>query len=171
MSDFFERRSDPTDALLSSASTPAGDVFRQSVLVRTTAVLRQRRRLRRLARLAALAACYVAGLMTMHGPRPVARPDPEPVDASATLPAAPSSALALEWEALDHPDRGTTLFRAAGDRYLADQADVQAAVRCYGNALDDGSAEDLTIESTDSWLLIAIKDARQREKSDAIRVE
>jgi hypothetical protein len=172
MSDFFERQPDPIDALLAPPSIASDDAFRQGVLARTTTVLRRRQRLKRLTRVAALAACYVAGLMTMHRIRSVAPPALRSVVTAPEPPAAAqSSALALEWEAVDSPEQASTLYRTAGDRYLADETDPQAAMRCYGNALSSGSAEDLTVEPSDSWLLMAIKDARQKEKDDAKRVE
>jgi hypothetical protein len=167
MTDYFERIPDPVDALLTPTSGPINDVFRHDVLTRSTAVLRRRRRLRRLTRLTALAACYVAGLMTLHDVRPVATPGTAPVIQAAIPDEIPNSAVALEWEALDHPDQSAPLYRAAADRYLTEDADLQGAVRCYGNSLTRGNTEELTIEPTDSWLLIAIKDARQKEMHDA----
>jgi hypothetical protein len=177
MSDFCERPTDPLDALLALPSTGPDDAFRRRVLESTAGVLRRRRLVRRLTRVAALAACYAAGLLTMHVLHPTAPPQaPSAVTASAVpapvdQPAAPPSALAEEWEAVDHPDRAGELYRAAGDRYLAEESDPRAAVRCYGNALSAGPVADLTIEPGDSWLLVAIKDARQKERRDANRVE
>jgi hypothetical protein len=120
----------------------------------------------------ALAACIVV-VATMYGHRPF---PPEPALPAVT--AAPPTAVppdetatALEWEAVDHPERAATLYRAAGDRYLAEEGDLAGAVRCYGNGLSAGAANDLTIDPGDSWLLMAIKDARQREKPDANRVQ
>jgi hypothetical protein len=171
MSEFFERPADPVDALLAAPSASASDFFQQKVLARTTAVLRRRRRFKQLARLTGLAACYVAGLLTMHGSRPVEPLGPAPVVTAAAPPTEAVTALDLEWEAIDHPEQAGTLYRAAGDRYLAVDTDPGAATRCYGNALENGPAEELTIQPTDSWLLMAIKDARQREKQDANRVQ
>jgi len=78
---------------------------------------------------------------------------------------------ALEWRAIDHPEQAGTAYRAAGDRYLAENADPGAAARCYGSALSAGPAEDLTIDPNDSWLMMAIKDARQKEARDANRLQ
>jgi hypothetical protein len=133
-------------------------------------LLRRRRRLRQLGWAAALAACYGAGLLTVRwltapaphpGPPEVVRqPDPP-------APAPPPTALAVEWRAFDGGDRQAALYQEAGDRYLAEENDPRAALRCYGNGLDTGTPEDLAIAPSDSWLLMAIKDARQKEKRHA----
>jgi hypothetical protein len=177
MHDFFIREPDPLDELLAPPLPGDNVALRQGLWEQTSQVLRRRRRLRGLARAAALAACYVAGLFTAHGLAP-RQPDPPPAaDArrdGAPRPPAPapapgaSTAYALEWQAFDSPDRGAELYRRAGDRYLSDEADPAAALRCYGNALGAGPA-DLSISGEDSWLLMAIKDARQRERHDANR--
>jgi hypothetical protein len=173
MHDAFEP--DPLDRLLAPPPLPAGAAdLRQDLLGRTSRVLRRRRRLRTLAWAAALAACYGAGLWTVRrlaapAPRPgapeVARqPDAPP---PPPAPAAPPSALAVEWRACDEGDRQATLYREAGDRYLDEENDPRSALRCYGNALDAGTEQDLAIAPSDSWLLMAIKDARQKEKRHA----
>ncbi len=170
MSDFSERPADPLDALLAPPTARPDEAFRRRVLGRTVGVLRRRRIVRWLTRSAALAACYAAGVLTAYALRP-APPPPQVVHVLAPpappAPAGPAPALSQEWEAVDHPDQAAELYRAAGDRYLAEEADPRAAVRCYGNALSAGQAEDLTIGPGDSWLLMAIKDARQRERRDA----
>jgi hypothetical protein len=162
---------DPCDDLLSVRPLPENTVLRQALLARTTTLLR-RRRLRRWARTAALAACGALGLLTLQRERtpapalPVARRPPQPAPPVAPPEAAPT-ALALEWQALDKPGPQPRLYRQAGDRYLREDADVESALRCYGQALNQGTADDLRIAPEDNWLLIAIKDARQREKRDA----
>src|SRR4051812_19936155 len=142
MHDFSPRAPAPREALLTPPAVPdEGGPLRQRLLGQTTAVLRRRRRLRRLARAAGLAACYAAGLVTMHGlaPRPPLPPPAEVAQQSPT-PRPPAAepvpeppALALEWQAFDSPDRGAELYRQAGDRYLSEEADPAAALRCYGN--------------------------------------
>jgi hypothetical protein len=78
------------------------------------------------------------------------------------------SALALEWQALESPSRRPDLFRKAGDRYLEDNGDVESAVRCYRTALDLGTSEDARVSPTDSWLLVSLKVAKQKEMINAI---
>jgi hypothetical protein len=160
------------DELLSPPAAEVDAGFRRTVLARTTRLVRRRRRLTQASWWAALAACFVAGLVASYGIWPSTPPEPPPaVSKTEPLTPEPATATALEWAAIDHPDRAAPLYQAAGDRYLAEDADPGAAVRCYGNALDAGSPADLTIQSTDSWLLMAIKDARQKETHDATRVQ
>jgi hypothetical protein len=59
------------------------------------------------------------------------------------------------------------LFRLAGARYLEEAGDIRAALRCYANALDVDPDADPTPGGQDDWLLMALKDARQKEKADA----
>jgi hypothetical protein len=174
VTDFFDKAPDPLEALLAPPVAPGGDAgLREAVFRRTAEVLRRRRRLRALARGGALAACYLAGLLATHGleHRPPAAPTESltrpPQAGAPVVPPAAVSALAAEWQAFDSPDRGAELYRRAGDRYLTEEADPLAAVRCYGNALNSGTAQDLAFDANDSWLLMAIKDARQKEKRDA----
>jgi hypothetical protein len=175
MSDFTELPGDPLDALLRPRLAPASDAFRQRVLARTTALLWRRRRRQSAARVAALAlaACIVAVLGMMYGQRPLPPEPALPAVTAAPRTAVPpaETATALEWEAVDHPEQAATLYRVAGDRYLSNEGDLAGAVRCYGNGLSAGAANDLTIDPGDSWLLMAIKDARQKEKRDANRVQ
>lgn len=56
------------------------------------------------------------------------------------------------------------LLRRAGDLYLAENADVRSAMRCYRQLLDDSgvegketSARTRRVHPTDSWLLIQMK--------------
>lgn len=173
MSDFCEQPTDPLDLLLAPTAAEPDPALRQRLLTRTTALIRRRRRLRRLVRVAALAACYVAGLFTMHG---IPVPPNEPASTVAPTPSAAAlapapTALVLEWQALESPAPAPQLYLQAGDRYLAENGDPRAATRCYGNALNLAIPQDLVIDPSDSWLLMAIKDARQKEKDDAKRIQ
>jgi hypothetical protein len=164
---------DPCDELLTPGPTPADlEPLRGRILQRTLPALRRRRWLRRLAWAAALAACYAAGVLTLGlrpAPPPTEQgrreqpPDPPPTPAAVE----DRSARAREWQALETPERRAALYREAADRYLAEDDDVTAALRCYGASLDHGGGEALETKPDDSWLLLAIKDARQREKNDA----
>jgi hypothetical protein len=168
MKPHFDKEPDALKELL-AAPKPPGDAegLRQRLLHQTTGVLRFRRRVRQAAWAAGLAACVAAVVFGLRWrtPAPVT-PQPE----VAQLPSPPQqdeSALALEWRAFDSPNRQTELYRHAGDRYLAEGEDLQAALRCYANALDTATEDDLKLSSSDSWLLMAIKDAREKEKRDA----
>jgi hypothetical protein len=173
-------------------AAPAGRLvdgaFRKAVLARTQGVLRRRGWARRAGLAAALAACYAAGLATMRLAIPAAtggegmarqapgatspQPTPLPTPKSAPTPRPPEpdrapTALALEWQAVDSPVRRPELFRTAGDRYLTENGDLQSATRCYRSFLDLCSERDRIVSVDDTWLLMALKEGRQREKRRA----
>jgi hypothetical protein len=160
---------------------PANAALEEALRQRTTGLVRRQRSLRRSGFAAALAACYAAGLLTMNWlPSPIVPDDGPHTEQSSELASAvpastPSSddakpatgdaaPAALEWQALDSRSRSPALLRAAGDRYLQETGDVQSAVRCYRNLLQEGSGAEPTISTDDSWLLMALKEAKQREK-------
>jgi hypothetical protein len=174
MTDFFARESDPLDDLLVPPPAADAEALRERLRDRTTHLLRRRRRLRRLAWAAALAACYGAGLLTVWW---AARPAPPGASAPTAreerpappAPELPATAVAVEERAADDDDlrAQAALYRRAGDLYLSAANDPAAALRCYGNALDAGGADDLAVAPSDDWLLMAIKNARQKEKRHA----
>lgn len=165
------------DALgaLTQPRSPEVETLRQKVLAQTIDVLRRRRRVRQFAYAAALLLSFAAGALTMYLPgRGASKEDPLPVPIAKTqtpLPttedAANPTALDEEWIAFDSDEHRSERYRRAGDRYLTDENDPLSALRCYGNALDAGSEADLTISTSDNWLLMAIKSAREKEQSDA----
>jgi hypothetical protein len=161
---------DPLDRLLAAPPLPAdGDALRRRVLARTRRALRWRRARRPLAAAAVLAMLGAATLAVSRLPRraPKEPPHAERREKPAEVPPAAPAALTLEWQAFDRPDQGAALYRQAGDRYLDAEGDAESALRCYAAALDDGGEDDRRISSGDSWLLMAIKDARQKEKKGA----
>ncbi len=156
---------DPLDGLLRPVPRAADPTFRRTLLGRTRAAVRRRVSARRLLAAAALAACFAAGVVTTAllwkpsatppGPGPIVEPDRQ---------ATPAPLAAVEDRAVKEPDRRAELFREAGKRYLAEQGDLQAAVRCYGHSLDAAAPSELTIAPEDDWLLMALKHARQEER-------
>jgi hypothetical protein len=172
---------DPCDAFLDGGGLhPVNPELRQTLLQRTTGVLRWRRLRRRLALVAGLAACYLAGAATTRllAPLPrgevrdIARQSPAPQQPVAPpLPAPAPVARAPEIDAQLPPavleqlgeqagkERRTAYYRLAGERYEK-VGDMQAALRCYRLAVDSASEADLVISSTDSFLLMALKSAR-----------
>jgi hypothetical protein len=174
---------DPLDELLRpDLPVVAAPVWRESLLARTTRTLRWRRRGRRLAILAALAACYVAGLVSMRLLRaePAVevrkeivyvteekKPESPPERVTPPVPERPLTALALEWQAAEDPDRGAELNRRAGDRYFAEENDLASAVRCYKRFLSACPETELEVAPQDNWLLVTLKNARLEEKRHA----
>ncbi len=170
MTDIPEPDLAPPHPLLAAPAGPPDERQREAVFARTARILWRRRLARRLAHATVLVACFVAGLLTMYWLRPPAPPRESVtinvVPAPAPAPTAPGPS-ALERQANQKPEDRRDLFRRAGDLYATEHGDLQAALRCYGRSLDAGTASDLAISPNDHWLLMAIKDARQKEKNDA----
>jgi hypothetical protein len=173
---------DPIETFFSQfLREPTDDKLRLVIQQKTLGVLRRRRWLRRGSWLAGLAACYAAGIFTMWmwsrsqanqhvaiaPEQNAANQDnaaPAPTDAKQPTPAqSPESAIAMEWQALDSPEKRPDLFRLAGDKYLEDN-NIESATRCYRGALKDASDQDLKISVNDNWLLMSLKQAKQEEK-------
>jgi hypothetical protein len=152
--------------------------LQQRLFRQTVRIIRRRLRLKRAGLAAAFAACYLAGAVTvylLHSPPPARTVIVKIKDSPATLPAeaakASLSALVLENQALDSVQPQPELYRLAGDRYVAESGDLQSALRCYRQALDESSEQDLQVKPEDNWLLIALKEARQKEKENAKQVD
>jgi hypothetical protein len=159
---------DPCEELLAPAPAPPAGRFREALLRRTRRVLRRRLWVRRAGVAATLAACFAAGLFTGRlGNEPVPVPETRPAPQAQSEPAPAPPPVVVEWQAADSKEPRADLYRQAGDRYLEEDADYQSALRCYRGALDAGSDKDLAIAPDDSWLLMVLKDARQKEKRDA----
>jgi hypothetical protein len=179
---------DPIDRFLNQRiNVPSDEQTRQGLLGETRRVLRRRRRLRRAGYVAALVACYTAGVLTTPNwqnkppaivdlaqseqatsvkPEPIIRTSPEPsAQASLSLLDDPDVPVTVvERIAAQSTDQRSRLYRRAGDRYLVDLGDIESAMRCYRRALDAGREQELLVASDDNWLLIALKQARQKEK-------
>jgi hypothetical protein len=153
---------DPRDAdgaLL--ADIPAGDTtaLREAVLRRTVGVVRFRRRMRRCVLGLSLVGCYLAGMATGTWRLPA-----ESAAAPATSASIPGDraggGIAL---AKLSPEESA---RRDADRCLLDQGDVKEAVLGYDRYLTLASADHQAISPEhDTWLLMALKDARLREAS------
>jgi hypothetical protein len=163
---------DPED-LLTPSPLPPAESLRRQLLDRTVRQVRRGGRWRRLQAVGVLAGSFAAGLLTLAALLP---PPPSSSPVRKTAPQAVAravpkvvTAVDLEWQALEKPEDAAALYRRAGDDYLG-RGEPADALRCYGNALDEGTTSDLEVSSGDSWLLIAIKHARKKEM-DACRHE
>ena len=171
----------PLDDLLRPRPAPPADVLRRTLLERTSRRVHFRRQLRRAALVAAAVLVYAGGLATawlarppapepavivvqVPAPAPPAPAPPEKPPAVAPEPKSPPSPAELELEAERTLVRGESArrFREAGDGYLS-AGDLQAAVRCYRNFLDEAEEAERAVSSEDSWLLISLKSARSEE--------
>jgi hypothetical protein len=157
----------------------AGDALRNVLRARTTRVIRWRRRARHAAVAAILLLAYGAGLGTMRLVAPTETPRETQIDVAHAAPpvdrqvvqpslatAPPDRPVDNERLAAQQPERRAELLRRAGDMYLADESDPSAALRCYTQALNAGGVAALEYADSDSWLVMAIKDARRKEKSN-----
>jgi hypothetical protein len=166
---------DPCEKLEHICPPPQDERLRHAVWGRVQGRLRRRLWLKHAAVAAALAACYVVGFGTARlGTEPSLPVQTVGVKnagqaAGADVPSVSSlpSPLAQEWQALDSPEPRPDLALQAGDRYAAEEGDYQSALRCYRGALDAGSDKDRAINPKDSWLLMVLKDARQKERRHA----
>lgn len=174
---------DPIDQFLAADFTgPSAPGLRGAVLAQTTRALRRRRIARRVALVGALAACFLAGMATMlawqmqDSPKEIARviaPEEKPLPgplkkaAPSTRPEPPPSLVDLEWRAFDARENRAALFFAVARRYLEEQNDYESALRCYRQALDAAPKDGLAIRPDDDWLVMALKEARQKEDNDA----
>src|SRR5262245_19249628 len=156
---------DPLGHLLRPNLPSESPAWKQTLLARTTRTLRWRRRTRQLAFVGTLAASFAAGMMTMRllQAAPVVEHHNEYVDLPADSgPSAPPNAepkveleptvtaLALEWQAVENPERSVELYRRAGDRYFDAENDLGSAVRCYKRFLSDCSESELEITAKDN---------------------
>src|SRR5262249_33657123 len=134
----------------------------ERVLGRTLDVIRRRRQLRRAGWIAALAACFGAGMLTALSLRATS----EPVIVTMQRDVVPPSPEPNKQEVIPIQTPRAELLRQVGDHLLT-RDDPLAALSCYTRSLDDSRGDELTVSTDDSWLLLAIKDARMKEKRDA----
>jgi len=172
---------DDVESLL-SPSEPLLAAYEDRAWQNTCLVLRRRRWLRRARQSAMLAALFAAGMGAMwmirpadQGVREIVEIAPRPFE--PLLPQGENRLvgdlnlnqppIALERLASrSSGEKRVALYRRAGDRFL-EFGDESGALRCYRRALDVGSREDLVVDASDSWLLISMKMARQKEKGNA----
>lgn len=180
-----ESGKDPVEAILGpSRGSPQNADLRAALLQRTMGIIRRRRRLRRLAMVAALAAFYLAGAATAQtwwpwrpgapaaapketfpGGGPAAVADRQDSDEPKPSPQAPAPDGMGQAVATAKVNRFEA-YRRAGDRFLQEPAQLSRAVRSYRNALNVASAEERAISpERDSWLLMALKESRLKERS------
>jgi hypothetical protein len=154
---------DPCDFLTPTPQPSDPTELRQRLLTRTLTALRRRRWLRRAGFAAALAACYAAGALTTLWLRPV-------TPAPAVVRGEPAPQPHNEKPEADRPavpDKVVPQLVKAADHALATDGDPLAALRGYTKAIDEGGADALAISTDDSFLMMAIKKAREKENAHA----
>ena len=147
-----------------------------AVLAETLGVIRRRRRSKRCALAVSLVGCYLAGIGTMaawrpggSGASPIAAE--QAMTAEQPLPHVPPPVRPrptdsdMRQVAAAEPNSFES-WRRIGDHYLRDSGDILLAVRGYTRALDLATDEERTISpGQDNWLLMALKDARAKERN------
>jgi hypothetical protein len=157
---------DPLDALLAPPELADAEGLRQAVLGVTGRRLRRRRWLRRGAMAAALATCFAAGMLTMRWLTPAAPPEVARADVPHEQ-KAPSAPTEQPPAPPPHDtDVAAVLFKA-GDHFLNEEGDPETALRAYTKALDTGSPDETKFSPDDNWLLMALKNAREKEARHA----
>jgi hypothetical protein len=151
----------------------ADDRLRAAVFAKTIGVLRGRRRLKRCALAAGLLGCYLAGITTMGLMRSGGAQEP-PAAAGPTVAAESQRPAPRLRHASANPDKqqaaagkpsGFESWRRIGDHYLRESGDVSLAVAGYSEAIDLATDEERRISpGQDNWLLMALKDARSKER-------
>jgi hypothetical protein len=170
---------DNIDDLLRPTTIPAENPrFREALRDQTAGIVRRRRWRTTTRRALALAACYLAGIGTywlLSKPNPPHTPEAPLARVEPTIPSPKPAPIRMEppdrterWAGLATTgERRVELYRKAGDGYLT-QGDEIAALRCYRKSLDSSRPADLVIQpEQDTWLLMSLKIARQKESSNA----
>jgi len=181
---------DLVDKLLNVEGPRGTERIRPRLLAETTSVVRRRRIVRRLGLMAALAGCYLAGVATADGwrgasaqpdgslvQRRIASEDSAPEGVRPTP--KPTQSLGIRRQ---RPVQRSGRPRAApapadfehirrvSDRYLYEQGDIATALHYYTRALDRASPAEREVSvEKDSWLLIALKEARKEENQNEDR--
>jgi hypothetical protein len=172
---------DDLDELLLPKPPPAEpSAVHDAVMADARRVQRRRCWLVRARRVVIAAVCYVGGLATVwswsgrhESPPPAVverdtTPDPPAAPTPAVDPYRNDPPERIErWAFIQSGPKRAGLYRRAGDEYLR-RDDVDSALRCYRTALDGGSPADLAVRADeDTWLLMSLKVARQKERPDA----
>ena len=175
MSSPDEFQNDSLDVVLGGKSKICGDDrLRQAVLAGTLGVIRRRRRLKRCAVVSTLLGCYLAGMATVMfwrsgkedlsklSTRQIAT-DKRPTSvAPVQLP--PDFAGPPDQKAVYKVASKYDVLCRQADRLLKDPENLQLAVRTYSQALKYASANQRAISPEhDTWLLMALKDAKSKE--------
>ena len=174
------------ETLLGGLPPVPNNGLRRGLLADTLGVVRGRRRRRYLHLVAALAVCYAAGAGSMYLGQRAGHRDlgifaqgnsPPPLDAPATAATGDTHVASQASARHEQPSRPIAKAGRAGvrrmgyeeicrvtDRCLSEEGNVQAAIRYYTTALDSASPAQQAISIQDSWLLMALKEGRNKEK-------
>ena len=170
------------DDLLAPVPAPDDPARKEAIFRATLPRLTRRLRIRRWLGYAAMLAIGAAGgffakptappevvTVTVEVPVlvPVPAAVPVPVPESPGVEVAKSGTqLELDAEQADDRAACAKLYRAAGDRFLAER-DVSNAMRCYRLHLNEAGAAGRSADAADSWLLVQLKVSHTKENANA----
>ena len=163
------------DAFLVPPDLEENDELQAAVFVRTLGVIRRRRRTRRCVLTAGLLGCYLAGAMTVS-----LWPSGEKHSTGATIAQrtakqktqpTPATVAARDDDRQRPPPpklSGYEHWRRLGDHFLRDYNNISLATQSYSQALALATEEErATSTDRDTWLLLALKKDKLREKQHA----
>ena len=160
---------DPLDELLQPIRSRNPEDLRERLRDHTSRYVQRRLVMRR----SVLAGVVAASLLAIAPVGFLVWPRPQPVDPPVAITVAPEDAKAevaeavtpvdLEWQAFDSKTNRAAVYFEAGHQYLATTQDFESALRCYRQALDVCTAEELEIAPNDNWLVVTLKNARRKE--------
>ena len=164
---------DPLQELLQPAAHDEPSELRERLRKQTSRSVRRRAALRLLACAGSVAACLLAIALVSYWidrtrrDRPPEMPPvavvPRPLPERDATAAAEVRPVALEWQAFDSTTNRAAAYFLAGNKYLEASEDVESALRCYAQALDACTPDELDIAPDDNWLVVSLKNARRKE--------
>jgi len=167
-----ENEHDPLETLLGDRSLGHDESLRSDILGQTSVVLRWRRNVRRVKFVAALVVCFLAGAISMRlWQSPIEKDSPmvaEEIEKNVPQePSAPVQIAVATTKKRTPRQVGFEEIRGVSDRYLQEQGDLPTALQYYSRALDQASTDEMSVSvDEDSWLLMALKSARMKEKQN-----
>lgn len=173
---------DPLQELLRPLPQPEPIELRQRLRLQSGRSVRRRRIVRRTA-IVVVNVIVVIGAWVLFGnsmiwlanwsrehrqpDAPIVKVAPKVLDqeVAPSLPEAAVAPIDLEWQAFDSQTNRAANYFLAGNKYLEANQDMESALRCYAQALDACSVQQLDIAPEDNWLVVTLKNARRKEKS------
>jgi hypothetical protein len=168
------------DTALSPVVAKSDATLRLTLLAQTSRQLRLRRRMRIVGRIGVVIMAFATGMIAVIAARepvpterivvvamPVEVEKPAPIAKESPARRLTPAEVELEAERSLAKVESSRLFREAGDRFLREEQDLQAALRCYRNFLDEAAETDLVAAESDTWLLTSLKNARRKETENA----
>jgi hypothetical protein len=158
------------------SETKSSEAFRERVYALTLPALKRRVRRKRALLACAVGAAYAVGIFSaglFAGSTPAAMRSvtgsPGTHVAQAGRPRPPADGMGEDERAAlaatkQTPAQRREALRAAGNRCLNEQGDIERATRLYGSYLDAAPAEELNrFDPQDTWLLRTLRCARIQE--------